>query len=322
MKLPERVGRRAFWTWVVPLAIAHVALSAAAMAGVNGMGALDAVIVIMLAALVALRFRDVGWRGWIGGSFVIATMLVAPLAVTAYTIAKSFEPAQFMEAMNEVGLIVGAANLALLAVSGSVRGSGPVDPIRADPDVDALQPPAEASSPSAAQNEHRAPRVVAARAGIMAVAAVAVAAVVGIAIALLAPRLNATSAPSVPSASSAPSAPSAPSASSAPSAGQRPGVLPNREPRPPPGTIGGMPSRNSIQLRTASAAGAGTSRSNRILPNTALPLHASTRREIPSFRKALLGSGYRAPVRHRRRYHWSDCYTDAEWQHSKDDPDG
>jgi uncharacterized membrane protein YhaH (DUF805 family) len=34
----------------------------------------------MLAVLVARRFRDVGWRGWIGGSFVIATMLVAPLA--------------------------------------------------------------------------------------------------------------------------------------------------------------------------------------------------------------------------------------------------
>jgi hypothetical protein len=161
----------------------------------------------MLAALVAARFRDIGWRGWIGASFMIATMVGAPLAVTAYTIANNFQPAQFIEAMNEVGQIVGIANLVLLAVSGSVRGSGPVDPIPAGAVVDALQPPAEARSPSAAQDEHRVPSVLVS-AGIMLLAVVVLSA-----ISLLAPR-RATLAPS------------------APSAGQRPGMQPNKEPQP------------------------------------------------------------------------------------------
>jgi uncharacterized membrane protein YhaH (DUF805 family) len=215
MKLPERVDRRAFWTWVIPLVIAHVGLSALAVAGVNGTGGLDTAVIIVLAALVAARFRDIGWRGWIGASFMIATMLVSTLAVTAYAIANNLPPAQFMEAMNKVGLIVGPANLVLLLVSGSVRGSGPVDPIPADPVVDALQPPAEARSPSAAQDEQRVPSVLAMTAGIMLVTLVVVVAVVGIAIALLAPRRYATSAPS------------------APSAGRLPGVQSIREPQPP-----------------------------------------------------------------------------------------
>jgi uncharacterized membrane protein YhaH (DUF805 family) len=215
MKLPERVDRRAFWTWAIPLVIAHLGLSATAMAGVKAMGALDTPVIIMLAALVAARFRDIGWRGWIGASFIIATMVVAPLAVTAYAIANSLRPAQFMEAVSEVGLIVGAANLVLLVVAGYVQGSGPADPIPADPVVDALQPPAEASSPSAAQGEHRVPSVLAISAGIMALTGAVVVVVVGISIALLASRRYATSTPS------------------APSAGQRPGVQPIREPQPP-----------------------------------------------------------------------------------------
>jgi uncharacterized membrane protein YhaH (DUF805 family) len=215
MTLPERVDRRAFWTWVIPLGIAHAGLSTLAAAGVNAMGALDTVAVIWLAALVAARFRDIGWRGWIGASFMIATMVAAPLAFIAYAIASKFPPAQFMEAMNEVGLIVGIANLVLLVVSGSVRGSGAVDPIPAGAVVDALQPPAEARSPSAAQDAHREPSVLAMTAGIMLVTLVVVVAVVGIAIALLAPRPYAASAPS------------------APSAGQLPGVQPIREPTPP-----------------------------------------------------------------------------------------
>jgi hypothetical protein len=45
MKLPERVDRRAFWTWAIPLVIAHAGSSAAAIAGVTGMGAVDTVAV-------------------------------------------------------------------------------------------------------------------------------------------------------------------------------------------------------------------------------------------------------------------------------------
>jgi uncharacterized membrane protein YhaH (DUF805 family) len=214
MELPERVDRRAFWTWVIPLLIAHVGLAALAAAGVHAIGALDTVAVIWLAALVAARFHDIGWRGWIGASFMIATMVVAPLAFFAYAIASNIPPAQLMDAMNGVGLIVGTANLVLLVVSGSVRGSGRVDPIPAGA-VDALQPPAEARSPSAAQDAHREPSVLAMTGGIMLVTLMAVVAVVGIAIALLAPRPYATSAPS------------------AWSAGQLPGVQPIRVPQPP-----------------------------------------------------------------------------------------
>jgi len=193
MKLPERVDRRAFWTWAIPLVIAHVVLSVAASAGVNGMGAVDTLIIIMLAALVARRFRDIGWRGWIGGSFVIATMLVVPLAVTAYALANNLRPAQFMEAMNEVGLVTGTANLVLLAVAGYVQSSRLDEPIPADPVVDALQPPAEASSPPVAVDEHRMPNVFAVSAAII---------VVGISIALLIPRPYATSTSSAPSQAS------------------------------------------------------------------------------------------------------------------------
>jgi uncharacterized membrane protein YhaH (DUF805 family) len=197
MKLPERVDRRAFWTWAIPLVIAHLGLSAAVMAGVNGMGAFDTLIIMMLAALVVRRFRDIGWRGWIGGSFVIATMLVAPLAVTAYAIANNLRPAQFMEAMSGVGLIVGPANLVLLAIAGYVQGNGRVDPISADVFGDAL-PPAEAGSLPAAQDENRVPDVFAVSAAIIVLVVV----VVGIALAWLIPRPYVGSAPSAPSQAS------------------------------------------------------------------------------------------------------------------------
>ena len=61
-------------------------------------------------------------------------MLVAPLAVTVYAIANNLRPAQFMEAMNEVGLVTGAANLVLLAVAGYVPSS------RLDEPIPALRP--------------------------------------------------------------------------------------------------------------------------------------------------------------------------------------
>jgi hypothetical protein len=197
MKLPERVDRRAFWTRAIPLVIAHVALAGAAMAGVNGTGALDTIVIIVLAALVARRFRDIGWRGWIGGSFVIATMLGAPLAVTAYAIANDLRPAQFMEVMNEIGLVTGTANLVLLAVAGYVQSSGLDEPIPAHLVVDVSQP-AEASLPTAAANEHRVPNVFA-----MSAAIIVLVVVVGISIALLIPRPSATSTPTASAPSQA-----------------------------------------------------------------------------------------------------------------------
>jgi len=120
-------------------------------------------------------------------------MLVVPLAVTAYALANNLRPAQFMEAMNEVGLVTGTANLVLLAVAGYVQSSRLDEPIPADPVVDALQPPAEASSPPVAVDEHRMPNVFAVSAAII---------VVGISIALLIPRPYATSTPSAPSQAS------------------------------------------------------------------------------------------------------------------------
>jgi hypothetical protein len=208
------------------------------------LGALDTLVVVMLAALVARRFRDIGWRGWIGASFMIATMVVAPLALIAYAIANSLRPAQFMEVANELGWIVAAANLVLLVVSGSVRGSGALDPIPAGPAIDALQPAAAARSPSAAQDEHRVPNVLAASAGIMVLGVGVIVLVAAIGGALLASRDDATSASSAPSAGqrsgAQPIRQARPvvqnwlpeSASSAPSAGQPPGVQPNGEPRP------------------------------------------------------------------------------------------
>jgi peptidoglycan/LPS O-acetylase OafA/YrhL len=71
---------------------------------------------------------------------------------------------------------------------------GLADPIPADPVVDALQPPTEASSPPVAPNRRRRPKVFAVSAGIIVLVVV-----VGISIALLIPRPPANSAPSAPS---------------------------------------------------------------------------------------------------------------------------
>ncbi|KJC57442.1 hypothetical protein UP10_28765 [Bradyrhizobium sp. LTSPM299] len=197
MKLPETVDRRVFWTWAVPLVIAHVALSVAVRAGVNGMGGADTIALIALALLIARRFRDIGWSGWIGGSFVIGTMLVVPLLVVAYAITNDLPPAQFIALMNPVGLVVASANLVLLVVAGCVQGKGLVAP---GPAVDALQSPDE-GSPSPAPAKSREPNLV-----VIGSAAVVAVAVIGAAVFALLPHQHAAQASmSSPVPSSSPS---------------------------------------------------------------------------------------------------------------------
>ncbi|MBR0894552.1 hypothetical protein JQ616_06280 [Bradyrhizobium tropiciagri] len=207
MKFPETVDREVFWTWAVPLVIAHVALSLAGRAGITGVSALDTVAVLWLARLLARRFRNIGWSGWIGASFLIGTMLVIPLGIVGYAIANKLPPAQFETLTGAVGLVSAVVNLVLLIVAGSVPGkaspnpeveaaSGPGQPAvpatAPDPVIAAVPSPDQASLLPAAP-------VPSAQPGKPDVLAISVnvafaVAVIGLVVALLFPRQHATQA--------------------------------------------------------------------------------------------------------------------------------
>jgi len=188
MYLPERIGRRLFWTWAIPLVIAHAVASFARLAGFRAAGGVDTVIVAALAIVVAGRFRDIGW---IGGSLLIALLFVAPLMVTAYAVVNHLPSADFLDAMNRVGLCTGAASLVPLAIAGSVQGSQPQAPLPAGQPADIQPPPAEAGSPQPAAGGHWKPHAFALRFGIVALVVAT-----GLFVALLIARQNPTSAPS------------------------------------------------------------------------------------------------------------------------------
>lgn len=154
MKLPEKIDRAVFWQWAVPLLLVHLVLAFVFVAGANGTGGIDTVVLLWLAAVLAARFKDIGWPAWIGASFLIVSMLLIPLAVAGYAIANKLPPAQFMALMNPVGLVVGIANLILLVIAGSVESKEPAAPGVAGrlPDVvqsstDANAAPAEPIAP-------------------------------------------------------------------------------------------------------------------------------------------------------------------------------
>jgi len=122
-KVPGVLDRAAFWPWAVCLMLGHILLALATMSGAK-LGALDTLVVIALALAIGARFRDIGWPQWTGVTFVLLTMLVGPLGVTAYAISNNLRPAQFMEAMNVYGWFSGPLNLALLIVAGAMPGRG------------------------------------------------------------------------------------------------------------------------------------------------------------------------------------------------------
>ncbi len=145
-KVPGVLNRAAFWPWATCLVLGHILLTLATISGAK-LGALDSLVVIALALAVGARFRDIGWPQWTGVTFVVLTMLVGPLIVTAYAIANNLRPPQFMEAMNVYGWFSGPLNLALLIVAGSMPGRA-VAPAESGAGVSETTPAEETESPS------------------------------------------------------------------------------------------------------------------------------------------------------------------------------
>jgi hypothetical protein len=213
MKLPERTDQPTFWLYAVPLVLAHLALGFILTKGSNGgLGGIDTVVIIALAAVVGGRFKDIGWPGWIGPTFMLGTMLVIPILVAAYAITNRLPPDQFMALMNPVGLVVGVANFVLLVVAGTMPGKEPAAAATA-PAVESVQaavePDPSLTAPVAAAEPRKAdPMVI----GAIAVFALAV---VGLVVVLvLFPQQHASQALSSP--------PAPPASVSAPSTAVRP----------------------------------------------------------------------------------------------------
>jgi uncharacterized membrane protein YhaH (DUF805 family) len=121
----QPLNRQDYWLRVVPILVGHIALTAAMAAGVQGMSAVDTVLIIFLAIAVARRFRDIGWPVWIGPTFVIVTMIVAPLGFIGYAFTAHPTPAELLQWLNLYGLFSAPANLLLLVVAGCMPGRPP-----------------------------------------------------------------------------------------------------------------------------------------------------------------------------------------------------
>lgn len=117
----KRVDRPTFWMWAIPLVLGHVLMSVLAMNGLSKLGFIDTVIIVFLARTLAWRFRDIGWPVWIGPAILVGTMLVLPILVVAYAVAKHATD-DITQWFSLVGLVSGPVNLILLIVAGSVPG--------------------------------------------------------------------------------------------------------------------------------------------------------------------------------------------------------
>lgn len=166
-KIPERLDRPAFWMWAVPLVLGHLLLAAILMSGAKGLGAVDTIVIIWLAMVVAARFKDIGWPRWIAPVFILGTMLILPLAAVGFAIATKAASAGLPGLINNIGLLSALANLVLLIVAGSVPGDPEADRMAATvqvfgdgpppvPQPDLVVAPAVAAPPPVAVSQFRA----------------------------------------------------------------------------------------------------------------------------------------------------------------------
>jgi uncharacterized membrane protein YhaH (DUF805 family) len=94
-----------------------------------GVGSFDTVLIVLLAATVAGRFRDIGWPAWLAAAFILITMLGIPVAVMGVAIERNVSPAEFTQWLFRIGQVTGLANLVLLVVAGSMPSrSVPAEP--------------------------------------------------------------------------------------------------------------------------------------------------------------------------------------------------
>src|SRR5438105_12069805 len=115
LKSLKQLDRRSFWMWAIGIAAARLLsaiLASSSMAGGSSgpWGAVDTVVVFLLAAALAGRFRDIGWPPWIGAWFPIATMAILPLVAVIYEIAAGSAAQPFPAFLMVIGLFSLAAN--------------------------------------------------------------------------------------------------------------------------------------------------------------------------------------------------------------------
>jgi len=108
--------------WAVPLVAGHVILALVMMSGTaTSLGSIDTGLIIGLAYVLAARFRDIGWRAWIGPAILIGTMLVLPL-LGFVIVAANHAGGQAVDWLSVYGLFSALVNFILLIVAGSMPG--------------------------------------------------------------------------------------------------------------------------------------------------------------------------------------------------------
>jgi uncharacterized membrane protein YhaH (DUF805 family) len=128
-KPQKRMNRRTFWTWAIPIVVAHVALTFAFVSGAGAtfLGNIDTVLIVCLAVAVARRFRDIGWPAWTGATFMIVTMLVVPIGLIGYAFASHPTSQELLQWITYAGWVSGPLNLMLILVAGCVPGQPDAD---------------------------------------------------------------------------------------------------------------------------------------------------------------------------------------------------
>jgi hypothetical protein len=121
LKSFDKLNRLLFWLWTVPIVVAHVLLNLAVANGAR-VGPFDTVLILLLAYVVAGRFRDIGWPAWLGPTFILVTMLGIPAIAMGWAISQNAGADEIMQSLFRVGEFTGLANLVLLVVAGSVPG--------------------------------------------------------------------------------------------------------------------------------------------------------------------------------------------------------
>jgi len=121
LKSLNQLNRRLFWTWTIPIVVAYVLLGIAVVNGAR-VGPFATVLILLLAYVVAGRFRDIGWPAWLGPAFILVTMLGIPAVAMGLAVARNAAPDELLQSLVHVGLFTGLANLLLLIIVGSVPG--------------------------------------------------------------------------------------------------------------------------------------------------------------------------------------------------------
>jgi hypothetical protein len=128
LKSFNQLNRRLFWMWTIPIVAAYVLLSIAVANGAR-VGPFVTVLILLLAYVVACRFRDIGWPAWLGPAFILVTMLGIPAVAVGLAFGRNADPDELLQLFLRVGQFTGLVNLVFLVIVGSVPGGAvPAEP--------------------------------------------------------------------------------------------------------------------------------------------------------------------------------------------------